>query len=126
MNESANVATRIGMALLAFAVGALVGVVTTFTHRQMPPWGLLAGLLIIGALLVGVRLAADGRLAAAAAALGVVGAVLVLSLQSSGGSVLVANDPLGITWAIAPTAIAVVVVAWPRGRARPVAASESE
>ena len=123
---TARLASRIGLALLAFAVGAMVGVVTTFTHRQLPPWGLVAGLLIIAALLVGARLAFEGRLVAGAAAVGVVGAVLVLSLQSTGETVLVADDPLGTAWAVGPALIAVVVVAWPDARPRPEAASDSE
>lgn len=126
MTGSTHLLPRIGVAVVAFAVGAMVGIVTTFTHRQLPPWGLLAGLLIIAALLAGARLAFAGRLATAAAALGVVGACILLSLQSSGGSVLVANDALGIVWAVAPTLIAVVVLVWPRPRPRPEAASESE
>lgn len=123
---STHLLARAGVALLAFAVGALVGVVTTFTHRQLPPWGLLAGLAIVAALLAGIRLAVPGRLATAAAGLGVVAAVGFLALQSAGGSVLVADDPLGLVWAIGPALIAVVAVAWPRPGVRPEAASESE
>lgn len=126
MTDSSRLLSRLGIAVVAFAVGAMVGVITTFTHRQLPPWGLLAGLAIIAALLVGARLAFAGRLAAAAAALGVVGAIVFLSLQSTGGSVLVANDPLGIVWSIGPALIAVVVLVWPSPRSRPEAASESE
>lgn len=126
MTGSAHLLQRIGVAVVAFAVGALVGVVTTFTHRQLPPWGLLAGLLIIAALLAGARLAFPGRLAATAAAVGVVGAGILLSLQSTGGSVLVANDALGIVWAVGPALIAVVVLVWPAPRPRPDVASDSE
>ena len=126
MTGSPHPLVHAGIAVIAFAVGALVGIVTTFAHRQVPPFGLLAGLLIIAALLVGARLAFPGRLPAAAAGLGVVASVAILSLQTTGGSVLVANDPLGLVWAIGPTLIAVVVVAWPRPRVRPEAASDSE
>jgi len=121
-----NLLGRVVVAILAVAVGAMIGVITTFTHRQLPPWGVLAGLLIIAALLVGARLAFEGRLPAVAAALGVVGAVLLLSLQSTGGSVLVADDPIGMVWAIGPALIAVVAIAWPETRRRPEAASDSE
>lgn len=126
MTDSTRILSRIGLAVIAFAVGAMVGVVTTFTHRQWPPWGLIAGLLIIAALLVGARLAFVGRLAASAAALGVVVSVIVLTLQSTGGSVLVADDPLGIAWAIGPTLVAIVAIVWPGPRPRPEVASESE
>ncbi len=113
------------LSLLAFGVGALVGVITTITHRQLPPWGLLAGLAIIAALLIGIRLASDTRLPAIAASLGVVGSLVVLLLQT-GGSVLVIDDALGWAWALGPAAIAAFVIAWPRRRRRPEAASESE
>ena len=126
MTDSPRLLGRIGIAVVAVAVGAMVGVVTTFAHRQLPPWGLLGGLLIIAALLVGARLAFGGRLVAGAAAVGVVGAVLVLTLQSTGGAVLVADDPLGTAWTLGVAIIAVVALAWPRPRPRPEAASESE
>ena len=126
MTGATNLLGRVVVAILAVAVGAMIGVITTFTHRQLPPWGVLAGLLIIAALLVGARLAFEGRLPAVAAALGVVGAVLLLSLQSTGGSVLVADDPIGMVWAIGPALIAVVAIAWPETRRRPEAASDSE
>lgn len=124
--DSARILTRIGLAVLAFVVGALVGIVTTFTHRQLPPWGLIAGLLIIAALLVGARFAYEGRLAVASAAVGVVGAVLMLALQVNGGSVLVADDPLGTAWVVGTALVVVVVLAWPATRPRPEAASDSE
>jgi hypothetical protein len=126
VTASTSILARIGLAVVAFAVGAMVGVVTTFTHRQLPPWGLLAGLLIVAALLVGIRLAFEGRMVAAAAGLGVIASIGLLSLRSSGGSVLVANDPIGLVWAIGPTLIAVTVVAWPVPRSRQEAASDSE
>lgn len=117
---------RVGLAVAAFVVGAGVGVVTTFTHRQLPPWGLIAGLLIVAALVAGTRLMAEGRLFAGAAALGVLLAIGALSLQSSGGSVLVADDPLGWVWGIGPVLIATVLLAWPEPRPRPAAPADSE
>lgn len=126
VTDTAHTLGRLALALIALAVGAMVGVITTFTHRQLPPWGLIAGLAIIAALLIGVRLAFPGRLIVAAAAVGVVGAVVVLSLQSTGGSVLVADDLLGWLWVLGPAAIAAVAIVWPRRPARPEVATESE
>jgi hypothetical protein len=50
---------------------------------------------------------------AAAAAVGVIGMVALLTLPGPGGSVLVAGDVVGTVWAVGPALIAVLVVAWP-------------
>ncbi|AYF98497.1 hypothetical protein [Protaetiibacter intestinalis] len=110
---------RIGAALVGAIAGGLVGLVTTFTHRQLPPWGLIAGLLVIAALLAGLRLAVAGRLVATVAALAVLAAVGVLALPVGSGSVLVADDELGWTWLVATAVLCVGAVAWPSPRARP-------
>ena len=78
------------------------------------PWGLVAALVGVLALLVGIRLVAGGRWVAAAAAVGVVGTVALLTLPGRGGSVLVAGDVIGTIWAVGPALIAVLVVAWPK------------
>ena len=102
--------------VFAFAIGVAVGFVTTFTHRQYQPWGLIAGIVVIAALVAGFRLVFDSRVIAASAALGVIAATALLTLPGAGGSVFVVSDPIGWTWAIAPTLLAVTVVAWPRPR----------
>ena len=111
--------------IFALLVGALVGTITTFTHRQsvtwgIPvPWGLIAGYVIVVALVLGFRLVFASRLVGAAAALGVVAATAVLALPGAGGSVLVVNDPIGYLWAFGPLVLSAVALAWPRpgGRA---------
>lgn len=100
--------------MFAFAIGMAVGFVTTFTHRQYVPWGLVIGLVVIGALVAGFRLVFDSRVIAAAAAVGVVGATGLLVFPGAGGSVFVLDDVYGYIWAIAPTLLAVAIVAWPR------------
>ena len=54
--------------LFALLVGIVVGVITTFTHGQLAPWGLVGGLLVVVALVVGFRLVFDSRAVGAAAA----------------------------------------------------------
>ena len=112
---------RVGTLLFAFLIGALYGAVATVGHRQelrigavALPWGLVAALVGVAALLVGIRLVGGGRSAAAAAGAGVVGVVALLSLPGFGGSVLVVGDLTGTIWSIAPALIAVLVVAWPK------------
>lgn len=94
----------------------------TFVHRQFPvpvfgtviPLGLVGGLAIVTALLVGFRLVFDDRWATAGASFGIVGAASLLALPGAGGSLLVLADPVGYVWAFGPVVIALVVLAWPR------------
>lgn len=116
----ASLGSRIGTLVIAFAVGVVYGTVATIGHRHAweiggasIPWGVVAGLVGIAALLVGIRLVAGGRGAATAAAAGVVGVVALLALPGPGGSVLVADGVVGMVWAIGPAIVSVLVVAWP-------------
>lgn len=113
--------SRIGTLVVAFVVGAIYGAVATVGHRQTLrigdvslPWGLVAALVGVAALLVGIRLVAGGRSAAAAAAVGIVGMVALLTLPGPGGSVIVVGDVVGTIWSIGPALISVLVVAWPK------------
>src|SRR6478609_4040735 len=102
-----SLAGRIGSLLVAAIVGAVYGTVATVGHRPV---------LVIGvaALLLGFRLLTHGRAVTAAAAVGLVVMVAVLTyLPGPGGSVLVVGDILGTVWSFAPALVAVLVVAWP-------------
>lgn len=118
--SSQGLGGRIGTILFAFAIGALYGAVATIGHRATLrigdvaiPWGLVAALVGVTALLLGIRLLVRGRATAAAAAAGVVVVIALLTLPGPGGSVLVVGDLSGTIWSIAPALIAVLVVAWP-------------
>lgn len=132
MNTSL-LAARAFTVVLALFVGAGVGFVLTFTHRQyvvpvagIPvPFGLIGGLAIIAALLVGMRLAFGERIAPLAAGLGIVGAIGVLGIPLPSGSTLYAGDAIDYVWILAPTVIAAAVVFWPEPRRRPVVRPES-
>ncbi len=104
--------------LFAVVIGGAVGFITTFTHRGLPPFGLIAGLAIVIALVAGFRLVFSSRIIGAAAALGAVGATGLLMLPGAGGTVLVLDDPIGYIWAIGPTVLAAVVLLWPNPAAR--------
>ncbi|TPW73127.1 hypothetical protein [Schumannella sp. 10F1B-5-1] len=107
-------------AVLAVAIGAFVGGVLTVLHRQWRiggeglPLGLVVAIVLAACLLAGFRFAFDSRIVAGGAAVGLLGATALLALRGPGGSVLVADDAIGWTWAVAPTVIALVVLAWPR------------
>jgi N-acetyl-1-D-myo-inositol-2-amino-2-deoxy-alpha-D-glucopyranoside deacetylase len=104
--------------LFAVLVGLIVGVITTFTHAQFLPWGLIAGLLVVVALVLGFRLVFDSRVVGAAAGLGVVAASAALALPGAGGTVLVLSSPAGWIWALGPAILSAVALLWPRPRAR--------
>ena len=77
--SSRGVGGRIGTILFAFAIGAVYGAVATIGHRATLrigevaiPWGLVAALVGVTALLLGIRLLVRGRATTAAAAAGVV------------------------------------------------------
>ena len=116
--ERLGLSATIIASAFAAVIGAGVGVITTFTHRQLPPLGLIAGLLIIAALVAGFRLAFDSRIIAGAAGLGVLAAVAVLALPGAGGSVVVADGALGYVWVLGVPLIVATVVAWPGFRRR--------
>lgn len=112
---------RLILILAALSMGLLVGSVTTFVHQNVIdvagveiPWGLFLGLIAILGFLIGLRLLVAQRYVVVVAAVGVIGMVFLLTQQSPGGSVIVPNNLWGVVWAIAPTIVALIVVAWPR------------
>lgn len=113
--------TRLVLCVGALFMGLLVGSITTVAHQNVAtvfgidiPWGMILSLIVLIGFLVGLRIVVQDRLILLCAALGIIGMVFLLSLRSLGGSVLVPNNLLGTIWAIAPTLIAIVVVAWPK------------
>jgi hypothetical protein len=119
------IAARAFTLVLAFATGAGMGFVLTFTHRQyivdlagVPvPLGLIGGLAIVAALLAGMRLAFAERIAPIAAAAGVILGSAILVLPGNSGSLFVPDDPVGYVWAVGPTALALIIIGWPQPRA---------
>ena len=111
--DRAAIMTVVLAALFAFVVGVAVGFITTFTHRGLPPWGLVAGLAIIAAAVLGFRLVFASRIIGAAAAIGAIGATALLTLPGAGGTAFAPSDPIGYAWAIAPSVLALTALAWP-------------
>ena len=129
---------RVVVALVGALIGLVYGAIATVGHRQSLrlgdvtiPWGIVAALAGVAALLIGLRVLA-GRLAAGAAALGVIAIVALLSLPGVGGSVLIPATLVGTIWAVGPALVSVMIVAWPsmsavrRGGARPNAPAATE
>lgn len=116
--------SRIVNAVLLVAAGAAIGGIGTIAHQITVSWGvsvplgLIGSLLAFTALLVGLRLLGDSRWPAGCAALGAIGAILLFTQQSPGGSILIPNNVTGQIWLVGPILIAAVVIAWPDVRTR--------
>lgn len=115
-----SVRSRVASVVLGLIVGLVYGSVGTVAHPITIgvgpvsfPFGLVVSLIGVLALLVGFRLVLGERLAAAAAAVGVVAIVALFSLESAGGSVLIPNGVSGMAWLWGPPVIGLVVVCWP-------------
>ena len=125
VDEPPTVATRVLTALVALIAGVLFAVLGTVAHQTTlelgsvsVPIGLVLSLIAAGTLLVGLRLVVHDRLVVLAAAVGLLCTVFLLSLRSTGGSVLVPAGVLGTVWTMAPALVAALVIAWPRIPAR--------
>jgi N-acetyl-1-D-myo-inositol-2-amino-2-deoxy-alpha-D-glucopyranoside deacetylase len=88
------------------------------------PWGVIAGLAITAALLLGLRLVFDTRWVALCTAIGLLGASALFAVQSTGGSILVPANVAGYTWTFGPVLIGILVLAWPRFERRVTPAAQ--
>ncbi len=116
-----GMAARIVAFAIAGVLGLFAGALLTAAHQStvavagVPvPWGVIVGLIIVAALFLGLRIVFESRAVALAAAVGFLVAASLLSLQSAGGSILVADNPAGYVWTFGPVIIGVVILAWPR------------
>jgi N-acetyl-1-D-myo-inositol-2-amino-2-deoxy-alpha-D-glucopyranoside deacetylase len=116
-----DMAGRILNFALLFLLGAVLGTVGTVLHQSTVtlgsvavPWGITVALAAVACLLAGLRLVNPGRAHAFAAAFGLVVMIGVFSQRSTGGSVLIPNNPLATVWVFAPVIVATIVIAWPR------------
>ncbi|PVZ93767.1 hypothetical protein DDQ50_08200 [Amnibacterium flavum] len=128
----AGIGSKIAEAVAALVLGGVVGGIGTFAHQLswtelgLPlPVGLVAGLAAVALLLAGIRIALESRWLAGLAAFGVVLVVGLLSLPGANGSVLIQDDLGGLVWALGPTIVAVIILAWPGARALAVRGSSS-
>lgn len=121
---------RVVLAIVATALGALVGLVLTAVHQSAVtlfgisvPWGIIAALALTTALVLGLRLIYDTRVAAGFASLGVLLMSALLATATPGGTILIPNNVSGYVWTFAPVLIVLLVVGWPRVNRQPTAAS---
>jgi hypothetical protein len=107
--------------VFAAAVSLVAGVITGFVHGQLPPWGLLGGMAVTGALIVGFGLVFESRAAAAAAAVGVLAGGVLLTLPGAGPAPvhLEGTDAwLGWVWLLWPVVVELAVLLEPFVRRR--------
>lgn len=112
---------RLLAAAAALLVGAVFGLLGTIAHQSVLrfgpvtiPIGLILALVAVSALLVGLRLVLGDRMVVLACAIGTLGTIFLLSLRSTGGSVLVPAGLPGTLWTIVPALVATFVLAWPK------------
>ncbi|WP_146076874.1 MULTISPECIES: PIG-L family deacetylase [unclassified Rathayibacter] len=128
--ERPTLGSRVLSGVAGVLVGAVVGAITTVAHQStvsvggvVLPVGLAASLAGVLLLLLGLRLVLIDRFVAFCTAMGLLGMIGLLALRSTGGSVLVPANGLGVAWTFLPALIALVVIAWPRLRAAAPAAA---
>ncbi len=116
-----GLASRVLAMVVATVLGAFAGVTLTAAHQAtvavgpaIIPWGIITAVIVTAAILAGLRLVFETRIVAGCAAAGLLGAAALLSIQTSGGSVLVPANVAGYIWTYAPVIIAAIVLAWPR------------
>ena len=113
--------SRVSSLVVATVLGAFAGVTLTAAHQATGavgpvtvPWGIITAVIVTAAILAGLRLVFETRIVAGCAAIGILGASALLSIQTTGGTVLVPANAAGYTWTFAPVVIAAIVLAWPR------------
>ncbi|MBH0117614.1 PIG-L family deacetylase [Salinibacterium sp. NG253] len=109
------------LALVSLALGALVGLVLTAVHQSTftigdvrVPWGIVVSVTLVTALILGLRLIYDTRVAAGFASLGVLAMSALLAAAMPGGTILIPANVAGYVWTFAPVLVVLIVVGWPR------------
>jgi hypothetical protein len=93
-------------------MGVIIGIIVTLHHRSLPPWGVIAALLVVTAWGVGLRLTTPGRGATLAGLLAMLTAQFVLAAGSQ-TSIIVGAGALGYVLTLGSVLVAVVALAWP-------------
>jgi N-acetyl-1-D-myo-inositol-2-amino-2-deoxy-alpha-D-glucopyranoside deacetylase len=106
-------ANRIARVIQTFLGGAIIAVVVTVVHGESFPWVLTAGLVLVAAFLMSLRLLSDDRIITIAGSLGLLVTILILAQRSTGGSVLIAATDAGNMWVIGASLLCGLASAWP-------------
>ena len=122
-----TVGVKIGVGLLVFAFGAVIGALMTAVHQSNTiigsatiAWGLVLSLLAVTGFVAGLRVLTGSRIIPILATVGIMGATAYLASPTVGGSVIVPANTAGYIWTFAPAVVILVAVAWPNlSRATP-------
>ena len=106
-------ANRIARVIQTCLGGAIIAVVVTVVHGESFPWVLTAGLVVVAAFLMSLRLLSDDRIITIAGSLGLLVTILILAQRSTGGSVLIAATDAGNMWVIGASLLCGLASAWP-------------
>lgn len=99
--------------VVALTVGIVLGVLGTFAHRSLVPWGLV--LTLVACVGAGVWLRASfGPTSVMAYLVGWVVAVQVLAAGGPGGDTQIVADTTGYVWAYGTALLVLGVLALPR------------
>lgn len=109
--------SRVVACTLALLIGAALGGIGTVNHQwgysSGLPLGVVAALALVAALVAGFRLVFATRIVAFFASVGILVALVVLTVGGPGGSVLVPANGAGYGWSYGAAAIIALVLAWP-------------
>ncbi|MHA6693049.1 PIG-L family deacetylase [Homoserinimonas sp. A520] len=121
-----SLGSRVLACVVSLVLGLGVGLLGTVTHPATItvagadlPTGLVAAMVVVAALMVGLRLVFGSRAPSTFAALGLVGVLLVFAQPGPGGSVLIPANVPGYLWTFGVPLIAALVIVWPRLHVRP-------
>jgi len=113
-------AARIIACVLAGLIGIALGGIGTVNHQLVLsvgdarlPSGVTVALILVVALMVGLRLVFVSRIVALVAGLGILLAVALLTVGGPGGSVLVPANPAGYVWSYGAAMVVALVLVWP-------------
>lgn len=112
---------RVVACVLALLVGLALGGIGTVNHQLVLPvaglrlpGGVTVALLLVLALMAGLRLVFRTRVIPLVAGIGILASMGALTIGGAGGSVLVPANAAGYAWTYGAAAIVALVLAWPR------------
>jgi len=113
-------AAKVIACALAGLIGIALGGIGTVNHQLVLsvgdarlPSGVTVALVLVAALMMGLRLVFVSRVVALAAGLGILLAVALLTVGGPGGSVLVPANPAGYVWSYGAAMVVALVLVWP-------------
>lgn len=100
--------------IAALLGGAMVTAIITVVHQEWAPWVMIAGLCVVAAYTLGLRLVTADRWPTYAGAAGVILSTYFLAQESAGGSILIPGNDIGTWWVYGSSAVVLLIVLWPR------------